>query len=88
MSVALRLRAVTAVVLAGSSCVGEAPVVESLGQEVVILRAAASAPGDGEEERGTNLRDTGKRARASKTLAAIALERVTGRKPDPIRLMD
>ena len=31
-------------------------------------------------------RDPGKKTMASKVLSAIALERVTGRKPDPARL--
>jgi hypothetical protein len=33
-------------------------------------------------------RDPGKKTLASKVLAAIALERVTGRKPDPARLSE
>ena len=33
-------------------------------------------------------RDPGKKTMASKVLGAIALERVTGRKPDPARLSE
>lgn len=33
-------------------------------------------------------RDPGKKTMASKVLSAIALERVTGRKPDPSRLTE
>jgi hypothetical protein len=33
-------------------------------------------------------RDPGRKTLASKVLAAIALERVTGRKPDPARLSE
>jgi hypothetical protein len=33
-------------------------------------------------------RDPGRKTMASKVLAAIALERVTGRKPDPARLSE
>jgi hypothetical protein len=41
--------------------------------------AAPAQAGDAE-------RDPGKKTMASKVLSAIALERVTGRKPDPSRL--
>ncbi|HJZ32680.1 MAG TPA: hypothetical protein VKF35_16300 [Hyphomicrobiaceae bacterium] len=40
----------------------------------------------GPAQAGDAERDPGKKTMASKVLSAIALERVTGRKPDPSRL--
>lgn len=40
----------------------------------------------GSAQAGDVERDPGKKTMASKVLSAIALERVTGRKPDPSRL--
>jgi hypothetical protein len=40
----------------------------------------------GPAQAGDAERDPGKKTMASKVLSAIALERVTGRKPDPARL--
>jgi hypothetical protein len=72
----------TAAALICAACAGE-PVAKpyALGASVYgMAPAAAAAPTDPE------IRAALKKTMASKVLAAIALERVTGRKPDPGRL--
>lgn len=64
---------VTAAGAALGGCSNGQPLVSSLGGP------AQAAEAD---------RDPGKKTLASKVLAAIALERVTGRKPDPARLSE
>jgi hypothetical protein len=64
------------VVLAGAllaGCANSEPLSSGL-----LAPAYAAEPG----------RDPAKKTLASKVLTAIALERVTGRKPDPARLME
>lgn len=56
-----------------SACVNAVPVREGLG--------GPSAASDDNN-------DAGQQTMASKVLGAIALERVTGRKPDPARLIE
>jgi hypothetical protein len=65
---------------------------------IVILAGALVAGCAGSEPLSSNLapppqaveqmRDPAKKTLASKVLSAIALERVTGRKPDPARLIE
>ncbi len=48
----------------------------------------ARAPETADIEAEMEARHLGKKSMAAKVLAAIALERVTGRKPDPARLTE
>jgi hypothetical protein len=78
-----RLVLVTAA-LAGSlaACAREPLPPSHLGAPTLLLSAEGSSPGEATE------RVTSGRNLASKVLAAMALERVTGRKPDPIHFAE
>lgn len=78
---ALRCAALAAVALAASGCAQEHGGTAVFGYQTTRPLQAAEIDPDMEAQ----LR---KKTLASKVLAAIALERVTGRKPDPSRLTE
>jgi hypothetical protein len=72
----MRLRGATVILAAGllAGCASSEPLSSSLAPPTT----QAVEP----------MRDPAKKTLASKVLSAIALERVTGRKPDPARLVE
>lgn len=78
----LRVTAIAVLGLAGAGCANETTTPSRLGMAPQAMRLLP--PG--------TARDTGvddlKKTHASRVLSAIALEKVTGRKPDPQRLLE
>ena len=83
------------VVLAGATialagCANE-PTGNNFAQAAMHVGAAHAAthlPGQADADREADLRRAAKQTVSSKMLSAIALERVTGRKPDPSRFAE
>jgi len=71
---------ILAVALACSACAQERPSIFSV--------QASHLNGPTEVEAGTETSHVAKKTLSDKMLTAIALERVTGRKPDPARLLE
>jgi len=83
------LACLAATLLAG--CSGDQRVGSGLGLPGLAPAAVASVAQTDDAaalEAAAEQRLAGRRSLASKVLAAIALERVTGRKPDPARLAE
>lgn len=76
----------TAVALTCTACANErAAAPYALGATGI---EAAAKPGERISASAADVTAPPKKTQASKMLAAMALERVTGRKPDPSRLID
>ena len=73
---------ILAVALACSACAQERPSIFS------VQASHLNGPTEVEAEAGTETSHVAKKTLSDKMLTAIALERVTGRKPDPARLLE
>ncbi len=84
MGVFLRMIAIAGAAALASACANE-----RAAAPFAFANAAAMTTGSVDAtERDAELRAASKQTIAGKVLAAIALERVTGRKPDPSRMAE
>lgn len=88
MRVLIRLMAVSCAVTLAGGCANERATTVFAVQPMAANASAMATGSVTATERDVELRQAAKQTIAGKVLAAIALERVTGRKPDPARLAE
>lgn len=86
--VSLRIVCILVALMLAGCASSDAPTISGLSTSSLLGQGSGAATSSAGEQMPLTGPASRKRSLASKVLAAIALERVTGRKPDPSRLTD